>query len=295
MQATASESKQCFVIAPIGTEGSETRTRSDQVLKHIVAPAARECGYEAIRADQISEPGLITSQVIQHIVDDPLVIADLTGWNPNVFYELALRHALKRPVVQIIHATESIPFDVAASRTIQVDHHDLDSAARARDQIIKQIRAVEANPVDVDTPISVAIELQSLRQSDNPIEKSNAEIITMLQDVRSTIIEMRDDTKSSRRLEGELVDNLMVVHDQIMTVSQQWHAINAAAEEGKPFPVARHEELSLLQRRLQRMLDLLERTLFMASEDAVSRHLLRRSRSAHSSAPLQALRTQTPE
>jgi len=153
----------CFVIAPIGKEGSDVRIRSDQVLKHIISPAAREAGYEAIRADQISEPGLITSQVIQHVVEDPLVIADLTGWNPNVFYELALRHAVKKPVVQIIHATEAIPFDIAASRTIHVDHHDLDNAARAREDIGRQIKAAEQNPGDVDTPISVAVELQSLR------------------------------------------------------------------------------------------------------------------------------------
>jgi hypothetical protein len=78
--------KTCFFIAPIGLEGSDVRVRSDQVLKHIVAPAARECGYDTIRADQISEPGIITSQVIQHVVEDPLVVADLTDRNPNVFY-----------------------------------------------------------------------------------------------------------------------------------------------------------------------------------------------------------------
>jgi hypothetical protein len=138
------------VIAPIGAEGTDIRIRSDQVLKHIISPAAHECGYTAVRADQISEPGLITSQVIQHIVEDPLVIADLSGRNPNVFYELALRHALKKAVVQIIHASESIPFDVAASRTVHVDHHDLDSAARAKEEIIKQIRSVEKNPTEVD-------------------------------------------------------------------------------------------------------------------------------------------------
>jgi hypothetical protein len=166
--------------------------RSDQVLKHIIAPTAKECGYEPIRADQISEPGLITSQVIQHVVDDALVIADLTGWNPNVFYELAVRHAVKRPIVQIINSTETIPFDVAASRTVQVDHHDLDSVARAREEIAKQIRAVERNPMEVDTPISVAVELQSLKQSDNPLEKSNAEIISMLQELRTGIAAIQE-------------------------------------------------------------------------------------------------------
>ena len=94
--------KVCFVIAPLGDEGSETRKRSDQVLKHIIKPSTADCGYKAVRADEISEPGLITSQIIQHLMDDPLVMADLTELNPNVFYELALCHALKRPLVQII-------------------------------------------------------------------------------------------------------------------------------------------------------------------------------------------------
>jgi hypothetical protein len=43
--------KTCFLIAPIGAEGSEIRKRSDQVLKHILNPAAGECGYTVIRAD----------------------------------------------------------------------------------------------------------------------------------------------------------------------------------------------------------------------------------------------------
>ena len=83
--------KICFVIAPIGEETSDTRKRSDQVLRHIIAPSVLKHGYQAIRADQIAEPGMIASQVIQHIVEDALVAADLTDWNPNVFYELSRR------------------------------------------------------------------------------------------------------------------------------------------------------------------------------------------------------------
>ena len=89
------EKKKCFVITPIGEDGSETRRRADQILRHVIAPAAEACGFETVRADQIAEPGLITTQIIQHIIDDPLVIADLTGSNPNVFYELAVRHAIR--------------------------------------------------------------------------------------------------------------------------------------------------------------------------------------------------------
>lgn len=180
-------SKLCFVIAPIGDEGTEVRRRSDQVLTHIIDVAAKECGYETLRADKISEPGIITSQIIQHLLDDPLVIADMTGHNPNVFYELAVRHAIRKPVVQLIEKGEKIPFDVAATRTVQVDHHDLDSVAKCRQELASQIRAAEKDPTDVDTPISSAIDLQQLHRSGNPIEKSTAEIISMLQSLHAKI------------------------------------------------------------------------------------------------------------
>lgn len=45
-----SDTKTCFVITPTGDEGSEERTRSDQILNHVIGPMARDCGYNAIRA-----------------------------------------------------------------------------------------------------------------------------------------------------------------------------------------------------------------------------------------------------
>lgn len=176
---------QCFVIAPIGDPDSDIRKRSDQVLRHIIRPAALECGYKAVRADEIDKPGIITSQVIQHVVSDPLVIADLTGTNPNVFYELAIRHAIRKPLVQIIQKGERIPFDVAGTRTVHFDHHDLDSVDEAKNQIIEQIKSVETSPEDIETPISVSLDLQLLRQSENPEERSLADIVSAISDLRT--------------------------------------------------------------------------------------------------------------
>lgn len=79
----AKDEKLCFVISPIGDPDSATRKRADQVLKHIVGPAAESCDYTALRADEIDTPGMITSQVIQHVVNATLVIADLTERNPK--------------------------------------------------------------------------------------------------------------------------------------------------------------------------------------------------------------------
>ncbi|MCK5564329.1 MAG: hypothetical protein KAJ07_03710 [Planctomycetes bacterium] len=188
--------KICFVISPIGDEESDIRKRSDQILKHVIEPPTNECGYEAIRADKIDKPGMITSQVIQHIVDDPLVIADLTGSNPNVFYELAIRHAIRKPFIQIIKKGERIPFDVAGARTINVDHHDLDSVGEAKKEIVSQIKSLEQDANDIETPISVSLDLQILRQSSDPEHRSLADIMSALTELPS-------------RIEGRLSENMM--------------------------------------------------------------------------------------
>lgn len=175
------ENQICFIIAPIGEEGSDVRHRSDQILKHIFVPVLKEVGFEPIRADKISEPGIITSQIIQHLLDAELVIADLTGHNPNVFYELAIRHAIRKPFIQIIKKGEKVPFDISQSRILFLDHTDLDSIENCKNDIKKQILSSIESPLNIDTPISIAVDIKSLRQSENPLEKSNAEIITMLQ------------------------------------------------------------------------------------------------------------------
>ncbi len=202
--------KPCFVISPLGDPESETRKRSDQVLRHVVRPAVESCGYEAVRADEIDKPGMITSQVIQHVVEDPLVVADLTERNPNVFYELAIRHALRKPLVQIIRKGEPIPFDVADTRTIYLDHKDLDSVQAAKDDIVKQVKALENESADIETPISVSLDLQLLRQSKKPEERSLADLVGAVGDLRNSLnnIETRIGTEDQKGLLDQLQTEL---------------------------------------------------------------------------------------
>ncbi len=190
MSKDAGAKQVCFVISPIGESDSETRKRADQILKHVIQPAVRECGFEATRADQIGEAGMITTQVIQHIIDDPLVVADLTGQNPNVFYELALRHAFRRPYVQLIQRGERIPFDVATIRTIEVDHKDLDCVQSAKEEIVRQVKAMQAKGSEVDSPISVAVDLDVLRQSGSPEQRQLADVTAAVTELRASMAAM---------------------------------------------------------------------------------------------------------
>lgn len=119
--ASTPEDRRCFVISPIGQHGSEVREQADAVLDYIIEPALRSLEIEAVRADRFAEPGLITEQMLAAILNFDLCIADLSGHNPNVFYELAIAQAAARPVVLLKRAGEAIPFDVKDYRLIEYD------------------------------------------------------------------------------------------------------------------------------------------------------------------------------
>jgi hypothetical protein len=111
--------KSCFFISPIGSAESAERVASNKLLKFIIEPVLKRCGYKnPVRADQITQPGVVTSQIFTKLWNDDLVIADLSGSNPNVFYELAVRHIARKPCVLTIRKSERLPFDVAPNRTI---------------------------------------------------------------------------------------------------------------------------------------------------------------------------------
>jgi hypothetical protein len=167
--------QECFFIAPIGPDGSDERDRSDGVLEAIVAPAAQELSLQAVRADQLAEPGQITFQVIQHVLGAKAAVADLTSRNPNVFYELGIRHTAKLPTVLICEQGEVLPFDIAQMRTIFFCHTDLRSAHHCRTEIVRQLR--QALDGAVDSPVAASVDLQRL-QAGNPMERNIAELVT---------------------------------------------------------------------------------------------------------------------
>ncbi|MGX9726858.1 MAG: hypothetical protein ACTFAK_05935 [Candidatus Electronema sp. VV] len=113
-----------FVIGPIGdrdeSHGSPRRIIYEegiQVLEQIIEPACTALGLEVLRADQITRTGEIPEQIFRQIRDAHIVIADLTGANPNVMYELGLRHTTGKLTIQI-GERDRLPFDVSSIRTI---------------------------------------------------------------------------------------------------------------------------------------------------------------------------------
>lgn len=155
----------CFVISPIGPLESDIRRQADKVLKHIIQRSLEPLGFSVMRADAISEPGTINLQILKRIVDSEIVVADLTGTNPNVMYELAIRHAIKKPVILLLKSGEKIPFDIATERTIFYDLGDIDSVENTREELAQQAKFIQKKEFKIDTPFSLIEGLLSTPKS----------------------------------------------------------------------------------------------------------------------------------
>lgn len=104
--------RQCFVIGPFGEEKSDIRKWSDALLDDVIKPLGVEFGYQARRSIDDARPRDITDDMVSKLIVADLVIADLTMANANVYYELAVRHALERPFIHVIQSGQKPPFDI---------------------------------------------------------------------------------------------------------------------------------------------------------------------------------------
>ena len=131
--------KKCFVISPIGEEGSEVRKKADQVFKYIISPVCETCEFEPIRVDKVNQVDSINQTIIDYVLNSELVIADITGHNPNAFYEMGYRKSTGRPMIHLKEKREKIPFDIADIRTFEYDLSDLDSVEEIKSRLITTI------------------------------------------------------------------------------------------------------------------------------------------------------------
>jgi hypothetical protein len=148
----------CFIITPIGDDGTPERKHADMMLKHLIAPVLDDLKLVAIRADQIAKPGHITKQVVEHIAYSRVCITDLSFGNQNAHYELGVRHAFNLASIQIIRKGDKIPFDVQQGRTIIIDTSDpytiMDRIGSAKAELTEHVKAILAGTnTQEDSPI----------------------------------------------------------------------------------------------------------------------------------------------
>jgi hypothetical protein len=113
-------SEKAFTIQQIGPRDSPERKRADEIYEGIIVPAVEETGLEPYRADLDLTPGAITPKMLSELLGARVVIADLTGRNANVFYELGITHSFARPLISIAESSSALPFDAKDERVIEL-------------------------------------------------------------------------------------------------------------------------------------------------------------------------------
>lgn len=174
--------KTCFVVSPIGETDSEIRSNADKLFKYIISPVCESCGFEPVRVDQINDSDSITQTIIDKLLSSELVIADISGHNPNVFFEMGYRKCTDKPIIHLKKKSETIPFDVNTVRTFEYDLTDLDNVEETKKRLEQTIGTFsfenKTNALGQDEENNKQLFFQS--------------ILTMLYQIQDSITELKE-------------------------------------------------------------------------------------------------------
>lgn len=173
MTIDAEDKKSCFIITPIGADNSEIRRHADGVIEEVIRPLLKG-DYSKIEASHNSnKAGSITNEIINNIYEADLVIANLTYLNPNVMYEVALRHAVAKPIIHIVcgDITKDLPFDIKDYRTIFYKD-DIMGTRELKTRLLAMIEEIDTAAEAKDNPVYNALRSKDI---DNLIKKETVE------------------------------------------------------------------------------------------------------------------------
>ena len=204
----------CFIITPIGDDTDPIRRHIEGIIDAALRPALED-KYDLVVAHRISEPGSITKQIITEIYSAKLVVANLTNRNPNVMYELALRHSLGKPVIMIAEKGTPLPSDIVMERTIFYQN-DARGVIELRENIVAAEKEIDyektESPIynvlhDVlkDRQIIEFSESQSISQEDDgnaTVLKYILQKLTNLEDAVQTSRPLMQNAESRRCFDG---------------------------------------------------------------------------------------------
>jgi hypothetical protein len=180
---TSERLKICFCIGP---SSAELRDYSEQVFEFVISEAAEAFDYRPVRASQITD-STMSPQVIQHLTQDALVIADLTGQSSQVYYGLAVRHAARKHVILLLRDGEPSLPEFADLPFLRISIASARDAKRCKQELMAQIEALEHTTEPQDSPITRALKRQLFEQSESLLDQRAADMLKQLDSVGNVV------------------------------------------------------------------------------------------------------------
>jgi hypothetical protein len=234
-----------FIVMQIGAKDSPERKRADEIYDFIVVPSVKGAGLEPYRADLDLSPGAITPKMLSELLGARVVIADLTGRNPNVFYELGITHSFARPLISIADSSSSLPFDAKDERVIELGEYSASGLTyaqgeKAKASLQESLRIVLTDDYLPPSPLREVAANRSVDQlaPENPIAAEMAQIRESIEDIRMKVTPRRSvirrdahaDTEALRKVvERNLIylddeDFAMLTSPRTSTEQDEWAA-----------------------------------------------------------------------
>lgn len=135
-----------FVIMPFSADFNE-------IYNLFIASTLSDVGYEVFRADDIVSQRNILEDIIASISDSDLIVADLTGSNSNVYYELGIAHAFGKPVILLTQSISDLPFDLRSYRVVQYNTH-FSAIGEATKRLMQLAEAAKNGKLPFRSPIT---------------------------------------------------------------------------------------------------------------------------------------------
>ncbi len=147
--------QQAFVIRPFGKKKDTSGTEVDfeRIHEKLIAPALNDAGLGGGTTGEIIEAGNVREDMFALIIEADLIVCDITIHNANVFYELGVRHALRKRRSVLIKGgpvSDATPFDVLTDRYLP---YDVGDPGAARVALATAIRATLASDRETDSPV----------------------------------------------------------------------------------------------------------------------------------------------
>jgi hypothetical protein len=211
--------KKCFIIMPIADFEPYTPGHFRRVYDHIIKPACLHAGFQPVRADDPAEAHLIVINILRSLLSADMAICDLSGRNPNVFYELGIRHAFNKPVALIKDEKTSRVFDVQDLKDIQYQSTlRIDQVESAVSTLSSSLKATyEMSQKSDGEQVNSILELLSIKPAHlpNSVEISNdtALLLEAIQEIRQRITEV--EISSHRAGENEMFPRIFAPRDNL--------------------------------------------------------------------------------
>jgi hypothetical protein len=180
---------EALVIMQVGKEGSPERKRADEVYKFILEPVLRGSNLKPYRSDLDPTPGPISPQILRKLIKSRLVVADLTGRNPNVYYELGIVHSFVCPLICLADSPQSLPFYTKDERIIEIGEYNnklaAEQAEEGRRKLQEALDVVLAAGYQPASPIPKVAAIQTLDDlaPDDPMAAQIAAIKNIVDEI----------------------------------------------------------------------------------------------------------------